>query len=239
MSEALTQIMLNGEISILLFGVVAALGVATSFNPCMYAMIPLLAGFGEGQNNQSLRKKILIFILGFSLTLSLWGVAGSILIKHLSFLSHNWNLFLGSLFLLVAAYLTKIHLLAAALLKRIPIKMIFMYSKQKKAAKKTFPAIFILGATFGLLPAPCTTPIVISIIGYTAVFESTVLTMILLFIYAISHGLPLLIIGSGIDIVQKKLKISWLNGLTKKIIALIMLLLAGYYFFFAASIHLH
>jgi cytochrome c-type biogenesis protein len=174
-------------------------GILTSFNPCMYAMIPAIVGYAGLDETRKVRLTYLtgIFVLGFALTLSIYGFLGGLLANQLEVIQHYWAKAAGFIFLVLALYLLGIIRL---FLKLVPIKFIFFYQRRERrggvlAGKP--PGAFLFGVFFGLSPTPCTTPVVLAVLTYLVPKGELFLSSVLLLIYGLGHGVPLLIAANG------------------------------------------
>jgi len=216
-------------------------GLLTSFNPCMYAMIPTIAGYAGLDETRKVRLTYLtgIFVLGFALTLSMYGFLGGLLVNQLEVIQHYWAKAAGFIFLLLALYLLGVIRL---FLKLSPIKLIFFYQrKQRGAFAGKPPGAFLFGAFFGLSPTPCTTPVVLAVLTYLVPKGELLFSGLLLFIYGLGHGVPLLLAANGFQWLERKLNIQLLGFWGKKIIGLVLLGFAFYYLVIVAgsTTHVH
>jgi cytochrome c-type biogenesis protein len=211
-------------------------GLVTSFNPCMLGMASSIAAFQDDTKKKSQMPVILAFMLSFAITLTLLGVISSffgdqVLQWSEQFGSTLYKL-LAVIFVLVGCYLfgLRIH----HLFHWLPFTIVAFYSKSKPKNKKPAPPIiraFSLGSLFGVTPSPCTTPVVLAMLAYTTITQSTLLGGLLLFSYGIGHGIPFLIIGWLTGAVKRsKWMVRWHRLLNKGLAS--GLILIGLYFFF-------
>jgi cytochrome c-type biogenesis protein len=217
-------------------------GILTSFNPCMYAMIPTIAGYAGLDETRKFRLTYLtgIFVLGFASTLSMYGFFGGLLVNQLEIIQHYWSKAAGVMFFLLALYLLGVVRL---LFKLIPVKFIFFYQRRARREESLFAGkplgAFILGLFFGFSPTPCTTPIVLAVLTYLVPKGELLFSSLLLFLYGIGHGIPLLIAANGFQWLERRLNLQLLGSWGKKIIGILLLGFAFYYLVIVANSNAH
>ena len=180
-------------------------GVLSSLTPCVYPMIPITVSVvGGGAETQRSWKRIWargsIYVLGMATTYSFLGVLAGLTGKVFGSFTNNstWYLILGAI----------ITLAALIMLDIIPFDPGVWWEnfKRKFSGNKTFKrhpppqemkvlGIFSLGASSGLIAAPCTTPVLTSILAYIAKTQSIGLGMGLMFAFSLGLGTLLLVIA--------------------------------------------
>lgn len=173
----------------LLFGA----GVVTSLTPCIYPMVPITAGIIGGTAGQDAsRRRVVgltfVYVLGLSL---LYAFAG--LLAGLT----------GSLFGTIASSVWA-RLAIAALLALFGLAMldVFPVSAPRRFTEwagslrgGSWPAVFLLGATSGLVAAPCGAPAFAAVLTWVATTESAALGFVYLFAFSLGMTALLVVVG--------------------------------------------
>lgn len=187
-------------------------GLITAFNPCCLPMYPAVFGFiggicckNEGEisaqcdqpASRSLTGITLLFVLGMATATSIMGMltAG---------LGWVFGRFDTPFLLLLAAVPLVMGLNLLGLLPfRLPVwhnTRLHATADQKLKHKVT---AFSAGLLFSLAIAPCATPILLGILTLVAMQGDLVYGGVLMFIYGLGAGLPLLLVGHGFNRMQK------------------------------------
>lgn len=165
-------------------------GAATGLNPCVYPTIPVIIGYISGQKDHPRWKGFslaLTFVLGLAITYVLIGATASFVGSVLGISKSGWMY-------LVAAVCLLVGLNMAGLL---PISFDTFAPAQSKWSKLSgFAGALVLGMLFGLVASPCAMPILTLILALIAQKGQVAYGSVLMFTYAIGHGLPLIIIGT-------------------------------------------
>ncbi|MBN2445145.1 MAG: sulfite exporter TauE/SafE family protein [Phycisphaerae bacterium] len=165
-------------------------GAATGLNPCVYPTIPVIIGYISGQKEQSKLKGLalaLTFVLGLSITYVILGATASFVGSKLGLTSAGWMY-------IVAAVCIVVGLNMAGLL---PISFATWAPAQSRWSRLSgFAGALVLGMLFGLVASPCAMPILTLIMALIAAKGQIAYGSLLMFVYAVGHGLPLVIIGT-------------------------------------------
>ncbi len=183
-------------------------GLATSFTPCVYPLIPVtLALFGAHARAGRLRSFLLsvTYVLGIAFSYSLLGMFSAytgVLFGQL--LGNPWVVATICFFLLLLSLYT---------LEVFSLDI--MYSLQTRASKvggSGFGGAFAMGMASGLVAAPCAAPMLIAILGLAASTKNLVYGGALLFTYALGFGVIFVILGTFSGLVRKLPKSgNWLH----------------------------
>lgn len=175
---------------VVLFGA----GLATSFFPCMYPMIPITAGIlgGAGSARRSRGRTLvltLVYVLGLALVYAslglLAGLSGSL---FGSVSSSPWALFfMGNLLLVFGLALLDVFTVNA------PARLAAWAGR---LAGDSIGGVFALGATSGLVAAPCGAPAFAAVLTFVSTTGSAVLGFLYLFVFSI--GLTALLVAVGL-----------------------------------------
>lgn len=175
---------------VVLFGA----GLATSLTPCVYPMIPITAGIlgGAGSARRSRGRTLLLtaaYVLGLALVYStlglLAGLSGTI---FGSVSSSPWALFvMGNLLLVFGLALLDVFTVNA------PARLAAWAGR---LAGDSVSGVFALGATSGLVAAPCGAPAFAAVLTFVSTTGSAVLGFLYLFVFSI--GLTALLVAVGL-----------------------------------------
>lgn len=176
-------------------GLLFVAGVVTSLTPCIYPMIPITAGIiGGSAGPDAGRGRVAALTAAYVLGLAtLYAMAG--LIAGLS----------GQLFGTLAATWWSRSLIAVflaafglALLDVISVPMPQrLLDRVARLKGGSIPAVFLLGATSGLVAAPCGAPAFAAVLTWVSTTGSGTLGFIYLFVFSL--GMTVLLVGVGMS----------------------------------------
>ncbi|NTU70788.1 MAG: hypothetical protein HGB10_03075 [Coriobacteriia bacterium] len=172
-------------------------GVVAGFGPCVLPMLPAVFGYVTGQVGDStgvtsrpawLRGLGLsaVFVIGMSLVLACIGAAAAILGRAL--LVGAWAYYLVA----AVCVLLGLHMLG---LIRIPFDRLNHHLPLRRPESRGVIGAFVLGVLFAAVASPCSTPILAAIATIAATRGSVVQGALLLFVYGLGKGVPLLLLG--------------------------------------------
>ena len=194
--------------SLLALPLVVLGGLITAFNPCCLPMYPAVFGFIGGAccNNEgaisaecdqpaskSLIGITLLFVLGMATATSIMGL----LTAGLGWVFGRFDT--RFLMLLAAVPL----LMGLNLLGLLPFRLPAWHSTRLQAIAgeklKHKMTAFSAGLLFSLAIAPCATPILLGILTLVALQGDFVYGGLLMFVYGLGAGMPLLMVGHGYE----------------------------------------
>ncbi|MBD3335200.1 MAG: protein-disulfide reductase DsbD [Candidatus Eisenbacteria bacterium] len=167
-------------------------GVAMSFTPCVYPMIPITISFVGGRSRGKLNGFVLslFFVLGIAITYSALGVIAA-----------QTGALFGS-----AMQSTPVLLLVAAVLMIMGVSMLGAFDialpssvqtrMQGGARKGGFIGAILMGMVTGLVASPCVGPVLIVLLAWVAKAGSTLMGFWLLFVFATGLGMLFLVLGT-------------------------------------------
>ena len=94
----------------------------------------------------------------------------------------------------------------------------------------SYPAVFLLGATSGIVAAPCGAPAFAAVLTWVATTGSAVLGFIYLFVFSIGMTALLIVVGVFSGALSRLPRSGRWMVWVKRIAGLIMLAMAQYYF---------
>jgi cytochrome c biogenesis protein CcdA len=175
------------------FGAVFLAGVLSSASPCVLATIPLVVGFvggyADGSRCKAFRYSV-SFIMGLSLTFTLFGTAAGVLGTMFGTVGGWWYVVAGLIALVMGGQMMGGYEIS------LPIRRDF---KPKQAG---LAGAFILGLFFGVVSSPCATPVLVVILTYVATKGKILYGSALLFTYAVGHCLLMLAAGTFTGFVE-------------------------------------
>ncbi|MBI9043314.1 MAG: sulfite exporter TauE/SafE family protein [Anaerolineaceae bacterium] len=190
------------HISLLSFLLVFVGGLLTSLGPCNIAVIPLIIGFVGGKEGLSRWRSFqlsLAFVIGLAATFMLLGVSAA-LIGGLIGAATNWWYYLVALICFVVG----LNMLGVL---NIPIPMWFG-GLRERVSLKGVPGAFLLGLVSGLVASQCATPALAAILTYVMSTGAIVYGALLLFVYALGRGVPVLLAGTFTGIFKRIQRLS-------------------------------
>lgn len=203
-------------------------GLATSVTPCVFPMIPITAGLlgGTAAEGRSRRRTVLLtlaYVLGLALLYATMGLLAGLTGSLFGTVASNpWVRFaIGNLLLLFGL----------AMLEVFPVR-----APQRLLAWAaglgggSYPAAFALGATSGIVAAPCGAPAFAAVLTWVSTVGSPALGFIYLFIFSL--GMTALLVAVGISsgtLAALPRAGAWMIVI-KKLGGIIMIAMAEYYF---------
>ena len=165
-------------------------GVLTSIGPCNMAMIPLIIGYVGGSRDLSRGRSFVLaatFATGLAITFMLLGVVVSF-VGGLVGAGHAWFYYIvaGVCIVIGLQLLGVIHL---------PMPD-FLAEQRQRIAWRGVPGALALGLVSGLVASQCATPVLAAILTYVMAEGAVAYGALLLFIYALGRGVPIMAAGT-------------------------------------------
>ena len=206
-------------------------GVLASLTPCVYPMIPITAGvIGHANVGGSKRRGFalsLTYVTGMALTYAALGIFAAATGRFFgSINSSPWTfLVVGNVFLLFGlGMLDVVHLPT--------------FAGKFTNKRLGIAGIFLAGISSALVAGPCTTPVLGSLLAYTASSQSLIMGGLLLFVFSLGMGALLLGVGTFSSFLASIPRSgAWMVKI-KKTMGLLMLVMAQYFFIKAGSLFL-
>jgi cytochrome c-type biogenesis protein len=203
-------------------------GVVTSFTPCVYPMIPITVGAlgGSAVNRPSRGRMVVLtaaYVLGLALLYSLLGLLAGLTGSLFGTVSASpWARFaIGNLLLIFGLAMLDVFPVVA------PRRVVRWAGG---LGGGSVPAVFVLGATSGVVAAPCGAPAFAAVLTWVATTGSGVLGFLYLFVFSLGMTALLAVVGmfSGTLVTLPRAG-AW-TVWVKKAAGLVMLAMAEYYF---------
>ncbi|AHB89108.1 c-type cytochrome biogenesis protein CcdA [Thermosynechococcus sp. NK55a] len=198
------------DLTVISVGIVFLAGLLTSLTPCTLSMLPItvgyIAGYASKQHGSVLRQS-LWFALGLATTLTVLGMTAALAGRIYG--QVGWGL---TLVVSLVAILMGLNLLEA-----LPLS--FPRSRFLEELPDRVPAglqSYTLGATFGIVAAPCSTPVLATLLAWVATTQKLWVGAGLLLAYTTGYVVPLIVVGTFSGALQKLLALrQWSSWITR------------------------
>lgn len=203
-------------------------GVVTSLTPCIYPMIPITAGLISGSAGPapSRRRTIgltLTYVTGLALLYAILGLLAGLTGTLFGTVASNpWVRFaIGNLLLVFGLAMLDVFPVSA------PRRLLAWASG---LGGGSYPAVFLLGTTSGIVAAPCGAPAFAAVLTWVATTHSGVLGFVYLFVFSLGMTALLAVVGifSG-SLAALPRSGPWMVWV-KRASGVILLAMAEYYF---------
>lgn len=219
-----------GQFQLLFIFIAFVGGFLASISPCSLAMLPVVIGYiggYGGKDNKIVVTQLLSFIFGSAIVFSIIGIICALTGKVFSSIGGDYFI------LIIASLLLVLGLNLVGLLElNFPV-LINKIPQNTNNSKYLYP--MILGAVFAIAGTPCSTPILAGIMSFAAVTKSLILSVLMLFSFAIGQGIILLIAGIFTNIIKKFGDVASVSGIVLKLSG-ILLVIASLYMFYRVFI---
>jgi len=218
-------------------GALAALfaaGLATSLTPCIYPMIPITAGLLSGATRGERRTRrtvglTLTYAAGLALVYAILGLVAGLSGNLFGTVSSSpWaRLAIGNMLLLFAL----------AMLDVIPVSAPARLAAWAGGlAGGSYPGVFLMGATSGVVAAPCGAPAFAAVLTWVAASRSGVLGFAYLFVFSLGMTAILVVVGVFSGTLSALPRSGpWLEWI-KKGAGVVLVVMAEYYFVLAGQV---
>ena len=209
-------------------------GLVTSFTPCIYPMIPItmgiLSGSGAGRRSRGRTAGLtLTYATGLALFYAFLGLIAGLTGSLFGTVSSSpWaRLGIGNLLLVFGL----------AMLDVIPVtapQRLLRWAGGLSGG--SYPAVFVLGATSGVVAAPCGAPAFAAVLTWVATTRSGLLGFVYLFVFSL--GMTALLVAVGLfsgTLAALPRSGAWMAWV-KKAAGAALLAMAEYYFVGAGKV---
>jgi cytochrome c-type biogenesis protein len=179
-------------------------GILASLTPCIYPMIPITIGVMGGADLQKTKKSLWLraffYILGMALVYSVIGIAAGLSGRAFGTQTNTPEWYLAMAGILIFSALMMLDVITFDLQRWFNQIRSFLSQKERKAITPNTAPVSIwgalgLGATSGIIAAPCTTPVMTAILALIAKTQSVTLGFSLMLSFAFGLGTLLLMIA--------------------------------------------
>ncbi|MFZ5624502.1 MAG: cytochrome c biogenesis protein CcdA [Gemmatimonadota bacterium] len=168
-------------------------GVVTSLTPCIYPMIPITAGIlgGVGATGAPRGRRVLLtlcYVTGLALVYATLGLLAGLTGSLFGTISSNpWAYFvMGNLLLLAGLAMLDVFPVNA------PARLVAWAGR---LGSDSLWGVFLMGATSGLVAAPCGAPAFAAVLTFVAASRSALLGFTYLFAFSLGMTAILVLVG--------------------------------------------
>lgn len=223
-SQNLSSALSTGSFGVLFLCFLA--GVASSFTPCIYPLIPVTIGIiGSKESESNLRGFLLTmsYVIGIAMTYAALGLIAALTGSLFGSLSSNpWILF-GIAALIMALALNMLDVF------QINFGRLSLGGGTQK--KRGLFTNFAYGLTFGLVASPCTAPPLAAILTWVGSTRNLVMGPLFLFAFALGMGSILVLLGTFSSFLLRMPRSGMWMIVIKKSMGYMMILMACYFVF--------
>ena len=167
-------------------------GLALNLTPCVYPMIAITVSYFGGQSRTvgAAFRQSLVYFFGVTLTYSVLGVVAALTGGLFGALLQNSWVLVG-----IAALLAALALSMFGVYEIQPPQFLL----QRAAGLSTragYLGVFFLGATVGVIAAPCLAPVLVALLAYVSQRGDPWMGWWLFFVLACGLGLPYVVLGT-------------------------------------------
>jgi thiol:disulfide interchange protein DsbD len=203
-------------------------GVLTSLTPCVYPMIPITAAALSGVDTErrTTRRVVALtasYVLGLALLYASLGLLAGLTGSLFGTVSASpWaSLAAGNLLLLFGL----------AMLDVFPIRIPARFEAWAAGlGGGSIPAVFLLGATSGVVAAPCGAPAFAAVLTYVGTTGSAWLGFVYLFVFSLGMTALLVAVGLSAGALSRLPRSGVWMVRVKQLAGVALLLVAEYYF---------
>jgi thiol:disulfide interchange protein DsbD len=201
-------------------------GLMTSFEPCIYTMVPITVAFIGSKAGGSKYKGFILsifYVLGIATTYSTLGAFAALTGNLFGEISTKPIVYfiLGNICILLSLNLFDVYVI------RMPA---FLSRLNPQAKTKGIVSIYLLGLVSGLVAGPCTAAALGVILAYVATKQNVIYGISLLFTFSLGMGLILIVIGTFAGLVTALPKAGpWMNRI-RRIFGFLLIAIAEYLF---------
>lgn len=216
----------QGNFQIILVALSFLGGILASISPCSLAMLPIVVGYIGGYGNKdnlTTFLQLLSFIIGSSIVFSVIGIICALT-------GHVFISFVGEYFIILMA--SVILAMGLNLIGILDINIPTIINKipsNPNHSKYLYP--ILLGAIFALSGTPCSTPILAGIMSFASITNSIILSIIMLFAFALGQGIILIVAGMFTNIVKEFSNIISFSEILLKLSGILLVLTAIYLYY--------
>lgn len=218
------------------FGALFLAGLATSLTPCIYPMIPITVGViggAAGGPERRTRGRVvgltLTYAAGLALLYATLGLVAGLSGSLFGTVSASWwaRLLIGNLLLLFALAMLDVLPVAA------PARLLAWAGGLRGGS---YPAVLLMGATSGLVAAPCGAPAFAAVLTWVAGTRSGTLGFAYLFVFSLGMTAILVLAGLFSGTLAALPRAGRWMAWIKKGSGVVLLLMAEYYFVQAGQV---
>lgn len=221
-------------------------GLLSSFTPCIYPMIPITMGLIGGTTQRNVKTGWILssfYVLGMAVIYAVLGIVAGLSGRIFGTMTNTpgWYLALGSIMIVSALWMLdvvqfdpNVWMQRMVRLGRKHPPATILGSVERNEA--SILGAFVLGASSGFIAAPCTTPVLTTILSFIANQKSVALGSALMFSFALGLGTVLVAVGTFAGAMKVLPRSGAWMSRVKFFSGLLILGLAEYFIFKAGSL---
>lgn len=204
-------------------------GLATSVTSCIYPMIPITVGIiGGSAGPDASRGRVAAltasYVLGLAMLYAVAGLIAGLTGGFFGTIAASWwsRSLIGVLLLVFGL----------ALLDVVPVpvpRRLLHWASTRKGG--SLPAVFVLGATSGIVAAPCGAPAFAAVLTWVATTGSGTLGFLYLFVFSLGMTALLVVVGMSTGFASRMPRAGIWMVWVKRVGGVILLAMAMYYFY--------
>ncbi|ANJ68499.1 hypothetical protein A9404_12895 [Halothiobacillus diazotrophicus] len=195
-TDAITHELKTGSIWTIVFGFLV-IGLLLAFTPCVFPMIPILAGIIAGQGEKITTRKAftlsLVYVLAMAVTYTVAGILAGLFGSNLQAAFQNPWILSAFAAIFVALAFSMFGFFELQLPSALQSKIMQVQNEQQGG---TLVGVAIMGLLSALIVGPCMAPPLAGALIYIGQTGDAALGGIALFAMSIGMGLPLIIVGT-------------------------------------------
>ncbi|MBF2065880.1 MAG: sulfite exporter TauE/SafE family protein [Calothrix sp. C42_A2020_038] len=200
------------HLSLISIGVIFLAGLLTSLTPCMLSMLPITIGYIGGYETKTRTTAFFQstwFSLGLATTLAGLGIFAAGFGKVYGQIGIGLPIIVS-----IIAILMGLNLLEALPLQLPSFGDTDWISQDLPQGVRAY----CIGLSFGLVASPCSTPVLISLLGWVAKQQDLLMGGVLLLSYTLGYVAPLILAGTFTASIKKILELrrwsGWINPIS-------------------------
>jgi cytochrome c-type biogenesis protein len=202
-------------------------GLLTSLTPCIYPMIPITAGViggsaGEAPSRRRLAGLTFTYVAGLALLYATLGLLAGLSGTLFGTVSASpWARF---------AIANLLLLFGLAMLDVLPVaapQRLLRWAGGLRGG--SYPAVFLLGATSGVVAAPCGAPAFAAVLTWVATTGSAALGFLYLLVFSLGMTALLVAVGLFSGVAARLPRAGRWTGIIKKVAGILLIAMAEYY----------
>jgi thiol:disulfide interchange protein DsbD len=204
-------------------------GLLTSLTPCVYPMIPITASVitGTARENQPRSRTVgltLTYVVGMASLYAVLGLVAGLTGTLFGTVSASpWaRLAIGNLLVIFALFMLDVF--------PVPIpRRLMAWATEREGG--SYGAVFLLGASSGVVAAPCGAPAFAVVLTWVAATQAGFMGFVYLFVFSLGMTALLVVVGLSSGALARLPRSGpWMVWM-KRAAALVMLIMAEYYVF--------
>lgn len=211
--EGFSQVLAAGNMAALPLAVMG--GLVAGMNPCCLALYPAAAGACCAMQEQTIKRPLgnaVAFVFGVAVAVASLGVLAAY-IGRVAVMGTPFKYAIAFLPILMGVYR----------LGWIRLPLI-----TPKAFRPGIGGAFGTGLLLSLIIGPCGTPVLASVLSFAAYQQSFVYGGLLLFLYGIGNGLPVMLVGTAAGGILNRISCSRFGNWVDRIVGGLLILLGFY-----------